>query len=164
MPPDHRDDHGHRDDDGHRDSDGDIGRALRRLAQPRAPRTLLPRVMAAAGAQARRPVAARPWLAWTVGWQIASVAALLACAAGLAWIWPGAEAVIDSALSPVVNGVTAMAVDVADRTSVVVTMARVMRALVQSIAGYALAIVFVMGAACATFAAAFNRVAFGEHS
>jgi hypothetical protein len=40
----------------------------------------------------------------------------------------------------------------------------VVRALVQSIAGYALAIVFVMGAACATFAAALDRVALGGHS
>jgi hypothetical protein len=120
--------------------------------------------MAAAGAQARRPAAARPWLAWPVGWQIASVAALLACAAGLAWLWPGAEAVIGRAFSPVVDGAAAMALDVADRSSLAITVARVLRALVQSIAGYALAIVFVMGAACATLGAALNRVALGGHS
>jgi hypothetical protein len=142
-----------RDGDGHRDSDGDIGRALKRLPQPRAPRTLLPRVLAAAGAPARRP-AARPWLAWPVGWQIASVAALLV----------GAAVVIGTALSPAIDSAAAIALEVADRTSVVVTLARVVRALVQSIAGYALAIVFVMGAACATFAAALDRVALGGHS
>jgi hypothetical protein len=158
MPPDHRG------DGGHRDGDGDIGRALKRLPQPRAPRTLLPRVMAAAGAPTARKPAARPWLAWPVGWQIASVAALLVCAIGLARLWPGAETVIGNALSPVVDSVTAIALDVADRTSIIVTMARVGLALVQSVAGYALVIVFVMGAACATFGAALNRVALGGHS
>jgi hypothetical protein len=50
---------------------------LAALMPPRAPRTLLPRVMAAA-----RPWYAREWMTWPRHWQAASVVALVTLVAG----------------------------------------------------------------------------------
>jgi hypothetical protein len=54
-----------------------IDRELRSLPTPRAPRTLLPAVMAAANEAANRPWYSRTWLQWPVGWQLASAVVLL---------------------------------------------------------------------------------------
>lgn len=44
---------------------------LKRLPTPRAPRTLLPRVLAAAAAQEQHARPARGWAMWPRGWQLA---------------------------------------------------------------------------------------------
>lgn len=63
----------------------DLDRELAALPKPRAPRTLLPRVLAAT---AMRPEAAETgWMTWPRTWQAASVAALLAIVAGAAWLF-----------------------------------------------------------------------------
>lgn len=64
-----------------------LDRELKRLPAPRAPRTLLPRVLAATV----QGVPSRPqsgWLVWPRSWQIASAALLLALAAGGWMLWP----------------------------------------------------------------------------
>lgn len=61
-----------------------IGRELKDLPAPRAPRTLLPRVLAATVHRAPAPWYSRPWLSWPLGWQVASVA-LLASLGAAAW-------------------------------------------------------------------------------
>jgi hypothetical protein len=63
-----------------------IDRELKALPAPRAPETLLPRVLAATvrpseAAPAPARWYARPWLTWPLGWQIASVAFLVALGA-----------------------------------------------------------------------------------
>lgn len=58
---------------------------LSRLPRPRAPQSLLPRVMAAA-AQTARPAAASGWSTWPRMWQAAALAALVAFAAVSAWL------------------------------------------------------------------------------
>jgi hypothetical protein len=60
-----------------------IDRELKQLPAPRAPETLLPRVLRATVGRRPAPWYARPWLAWPRGWQIASAAALVAIGAGL---------------------------------------------------------------------------------
>lgn len=60
-----------------------LARELARLPRPRAPQTLLPRVLAAT---TRRP-AATGWFTWPRHWQAASVATLLAFVAGVAWLF-----------------------------------------------------------------------------
>ena len=57
-------------------------RELHRLPAPRAPRTLLPRVMAAVEAWANRPWYTRAWFTWPLGWQVASAAALVLLVTG----------------------------------------------------------------------------------
>ena len=64
------------------DLDRRLDRDLSALPRPRAPHTLLPRVLAATAMRA--PAAATGWLTWPRSWQAASIAALLTLAAG-AW-------------------------------------------------------------------------------
>jgi len=48
-------------------------RELRRLPAPRAPETLLPRVLAAVAAWSQRPWYSRAWFTWPLAWQAVSV-------------------------------------------------------------------------------------------
>src|SRR3954467_4135575 len=66
-----------------------VDRDLRRLPLPQAPRTLLPRVLAAVDAWSRRPWYTRAWFTWPLGWQIASIVAAAALAYR-AWALPRA--------------------------------------------------------------------------
>src|SRR5262245_2087793 len=68
-----------------------IGARLRQLPLPRAPRTLLPRVMAAAQQWSRRPWYERAWFSWPIVWQIASIAVFTALSAGTAMLLSGVE-------------------------------------------------------------------------
>ena len=74
----------------HPDESDDVDRALKGLPAPRAPRTLLPRVMAAADLRAARS-APRPWVDWPLGWQLASAALVLLFVIGIARLWPSAQ-------------------------------------------------------------------------
>lgn len=146
------------------DSEDVVARALKRLPAPHAPHTLLPRVMSAVESRAARS-APRPWVDWPLGWQLASAAMVVVFAIAVARLGPGAEAAIGRSAAPVIASVTSQLGDLADRTSVAVTLTRVIwRALVQPLSGYALLLVLVMGAACATFGAALDRVALGGHT
>ena len=136
----------------HPDDSDDIDRALKGLPAPRAPRTMLPRIMATVED-------------WPLGWQLASAALVIVFAIGVGRLWPGAESAIGRSVAPVIDSVTSAVGELTDRTSVVVTLARVVwRAVLQPLSGYALLLVLVMGAACATFGAALNRVALGGHT
>lgn len=63
------------------DFDVQLDRELKALPAPRAPRTLLPRVLAAT---VQNPSAARPsgWFTWPLAWRLASVAVVLLVATG----------------------------------------------------------------------------------
>jgi hypothetical protein len=86
-----------------RPADDDLERfvddALRALPARRAPRTLLPRVIAATAEIRPRPWYTRTWLTWPAGWQVASVAAFVMLTGGVAWLWPAAVTLIGSAAS-----------------------------------------------------------------
>jgi hypothetical protein len=113
-----------------------VNRELRRLPLPAAPHTLLPRVLAAVDAWARRPWYTRAWFTWPIGWQIASILALVLFAVGL-WMLPSAP------------------------PSVVVTSnaSRVLwRTMVEPFLFYAFGIVILMCLACAAFGAALSYV------
>ncbi len=125
-----------------------VDRELRQLPRPRAPQSLLPRVMAAALAPAARP-AATGWFTWPRRWQIASLAVALAFGAGLAWL----------ALAPPPQVIEAAQ----DAGQAVAVMRVLWDVLLQRAAGY----VFVLGVAftlaCAAAWAALE-VAFGGAS
>src|SRR6476619_4271633 len=113
-----------------------VDRELRRLPAPRAPQTLLPRVMAAVDAWARRPWYTRAWFTWPLGWQIASIVMLALFAVGL-WMLPPAP------------------------PSVVVTTTAglvVWRTMVEPFLFYAFGVVVLMCLACAAFGAALSYV------
>ncbi|HYT76076.1 MAG TPA: hypothetical protein VEL79_15075 [Vicinamibacterales bacterium] len=111
-------------------------RDLRRLPLPRAPQTLLPRVLAAVDAWARRPWYARAWFTWPRVWQAASIAVTAAVIYGLAKV-PAAPPSVVTALSA----------------------SRVLwDALIEPFLPYILAIVVLMCLACAAFGVALNYV------
>jgi hypothetical protein len=113
-----------------------VHRELRRLPAPRAPHTLLPRVLAAVEAWVNRPWYTRAWFTWPLGWQVASVALLVLAVAGV-WMLPPAP------------------------PSVVVTTnaGRVLwRTMVEPFLAYAFGIVVLMCLACAAFGAALSYV------
>src|SRR6476620_7201219 len=115
-----------------------VDRELRRLPQPRAPHTLLPRVMAAVEAWAERPWYTRAWFTWPVGWRVASFAPLALLAYAL-WTWS------QPAAPPTVVAAT-------DASRVVWS------ALIEPLLPYILLVVLLMGVVCAAFGLALNYV------
>lgn len=107
---------------------------LRRLPGPLAPRTLLPRVLAAVDAWANRPWYARAWFTWPLGWQIASVAALAFAVYGT-WNLPPVPASVVATTNA--GGV-------------------IWRTLIEPLVGYVVFLVVLMCLACAVFGAALN--------
>ena len=111
-----------------------VDRELRRLPSPLAPDTLLPRVLAAVDAWARRPWYARAWFTWPLGWQIASIAAVALIVYGV-WMLPPAPPVVTTTTS----------------------VGRVVwRTLIEPFLTYVAVLVVLMCLACAAFGAALN--------
>jgi hypothetical protein len=92
-----------------RDLESLVDAGLRRLPDPRAPRTLLPRVLSAVEGT-RQPWYARPWVTWPPLWQSASLVVLAATIAASVFGVIG----IDRALSrlthyaPIVGAISAV--------------------------------------------------------
>lgn len=138
-----------------------IDRELRKLPALRAPRTLLPRIMAAAEAAAERPWYQRTWLTWPTMWQFASALVLLAVVAGGAVLLPQLrDAVAALAFIADVRGdVEASARDL----EVATTAMRVLwRTLLAPVVPYAFGLVTLMCAACAVFGTVLNHLVFGR--
>src|SRR5262245_15794702 len=98
-----------------------IGRALNALPLPRAPRTLLPRTMAAVTQVPRS--SARPWFAWPLHWQVASIAAMALIVGALAGVVASPEASVRVG-AEVAARVTPRAVATVDRASGLADVAR----------------------------------------
>jgi len=64
-----------------------VDRELKRLPAPRAPQTLLPRVMAAVAPGQRATAPATGWSTWSPAWQASSVGVLLLMIATIAWLY-----------------------------------------------------------------------------
>jgi len=132
-------------------------RELRRLPDPRAPRTLLPRVMAAVEAWSRRPWYTRAWFTWPLGWQVASAAALILILTGGVMLAPRVQAVASTAITAV--RVVAGGVTDAPQLETTTNTARILwRTLLEPLATYALVVVVLMFVACAVFGTALNHV------
>ena len=132
---------------------------LRRLPAPRAPHTLLPRVLAAVEAWAARPWYARAWFTWPFEGQVVLVAALLLLVAGGAMLLPGAWESNPAAgfMARVTGDLSVISV----RAEVAMNAAQVLwRTLFAPFLPYALALVVLMCLACIVFGVALNRVAF----
>ena len=136
-----------------------IGRELRQLPPPRAPHTLLPRVMAAVQTWTLRPWYERAWLTWPLGWQAASAAVLILLAMLLSVAGNTAVAAASTFGAPMLSEF----VDVAERTAVTVNAATVLwRALLEPVVPYVFGLVAMMCLACAAFGAALGHVAIGR--
>ncbi|MEO6235692.1 MAG: hypothetical protein ABIQ52_01765 [Vicinamibacterales bacterium] len=133
-------------------------RELRRLPLPRAPHTLLPRVMAAVQAWAGRPWYSRAWFTWPLGLQVASAAVLVLVITGGVLLAPLAQAAAANAITAVRIVATGGA-DVARPLETTASSARILwRTLLEPLASYALVVVVLMFLACAVFGTALNHV------
>ena len=138
-----------------------IDRELRALPAPRAPRTLLPRILAAVEQPAPRRWYARTWIDWPAAVQVASVILLLGTVAGAAQLLPTVQAAA-SALTVVVEARAEVA-ETARDVEVATTAMRVLwRALVAPVVPYAFGLVLLMCVACAIFGTALNHLVFGK--
>lgn len=68
------------------DQDERLDRELTRLPMPQAPRTLLPRVMAATVQRPERASVATGWFTWPLSWRLASVAVVALVVYGVSWL------------------------------------------------------------------------------
>ena len=136
-----------------------VDRKLKELPTPRAPHTLLPRVLAAVQEWTLRPWYTRAWLAWPRGWQVVSMAALVLLFVASAILIPIAQ----TAASTLAARPMTAAAAAAQRAAVAIDAVRVLwRALGEPFVPYAFALVMLMCLACAAFATALNRVALGR--
>ena len=139
-----------------------VDRELRRLPAPRAPHTLLPRVVMAVQQWAMRPWYARAWVTWPLEWQALSMAALIVLLVGGTMLIPIVEAAAAGASATFAPGVR-RAADVAHRAEATVNAGRILwRALVEPFVAYVFALVALMCLGCAVLGTALNRVALGR--
>ena len=132
-----------------RDLESVVDAELRRLPSPRAPRSLLPRVLAAVEGT-RRPWYAEPWASWPRGWRAAAGAALVLAAAASALAAIG----LDRAFSRIAD-----AAPVLGAVSAVTRL--VWQTLLQPAAIYALVASLALLAASAAAWRILSRVALG---
>jgi hypothetical protein len=117
-----------------------LHRELRRLPYPRAPHSLLPRVLALVA----RPWYAREWLSWPLHWQAASLALAAATVAG-GWLLAATSPAVADLMATVDSAAAA---------------ARVLwRLLVQPVFAYVLALSIAACITCAAGWAALSRFA-----
>jgi hypothetical protein len=149
-----------------RDLEAIVDRSLKALPTPRAPGTLVPRVMAAvAAAERSRARALRPWFTWPLAWQAAALAGV-AVAVAAAYLLAshaatGSGIAVPAFVTPLVSWASPIVetMDAAARAGSIVW-----DTYLRPVVGYVLAWVVLMSAACATFAIALGRVALGGAS
>jgi hypothetical protein len=139
-----------------------VDRALRELPAPRAPHTLLPRVMRAV----RAGVVTAPlvgWRTWPLSWQIAAVAGLLLVGFGainLARV--SADLVGFYVASSAADGTSGRLLQ---ELSTVASALRVLwRVVIEPLVVFGGIVLVIMCAACAAFGTAIGRVALGGAS
>lgn len=138
-------------------------RRLKALPQPLAPVTLLPRVMAAARVAAARQ--ARAWFAWSPGWQVASLAALVAAVGGIVFVWPAVVVALTGPVADVLSPVASLAGAVRLVGDALLGAAGVVdRTVLQPAAFLVAALMVLMVGACAVFGSALGHVLAGGAS
>lgn len=145
-----------------------VGQELVRLPQPRAPRTLLPRVLAAT--TERSPSPAGGWIAKPRPWRFALASRLAAIGVGLAlmaaaaaWYRPDGSAVPDALIA--VNRALAIvwsAVGVARQASALCRI--VWQSFVAPVGAYLLVLSMTFSLACAALWVALDRFSSGKVS
>ena len=133
-------------------------RALRSLPSPRAPRSLLPRVLAAVAAEASRPWYARAWLSWPLHWQLASGAATVSVIVAAMFVGPGmAAAMLEFATSASLPVSSSLA-GAAQSLDAMWDASRIVWRVVGPGLRYVALFLLVMSAACVAFGTALDRV------
>jgi hypothetical protein len=143
------------------DLERDIDRALTRLPAPRAPETLLPRVMQAVGSAEPKPSG---WFTWPVLWQAASLAAMVIVLVAAARLWP-------LALDALTAGISISALELKSRVGIVAEVVAgaagaiaLIWSVLQPVIVAMVVLMTVMCGACALFGAALRNVVLGGAS
>ena len=145
------------------DLEHQLDAALKRLPTPRAPRTLLPRVMAAVVAREELPWYAKGWSAWSRSWQLVSglAAALVALGGFLAVHY--FETAVQVSTSPMARLATGRAATLFEQIRTASTLFRIIwQALLEPIGLFVLALIVVITLAGAAVWSALDRLALGE--
>lgn len=135
---------------------------LKRLPAPRAPRTLLPRVLAAVDAQQQHAKPARGWAFWPRAWQFAGGVVMAAVLVGIWRLATLAEPFISDLLPAVGLGRAAAFTRGADDAATVVRV--LWEVLLQPVATYVSILAISLALACALFWTAVERLAPGGAS
>jgi hypothetical protein len=135
---------------------------LKRLPAPRAPRTLLPRVLAAVEAQQRHAKPARGWALWPRAWQFAGGVVMAAVLIGIWQLAAFAGPIISELLPAVGMGRAAALTRGADDAATVVRV--LWEVLLQPVATYVSILAISLALACALFWTAVERLAPGGAS
>lgn len=145
--------------------DRHVHRDLRRLPEPKAPATLLPRILAARARLDARPWYRRAWVSWPLGWRVASTVASAAMIAALslatAAFYPELAAWMTAAGNGAALRVGRLAPGLRET---VITLDAIWQALIRPLGWYLVVPLFMMWAACAAFGVALTRIASGEVS
>lgn len=146
-----------------------LHRALTALPAPKAPATLLPRVMAEVALRQQRQAGIVPWFNWPVEWRWMSAAALVLLVVAGSLLGPGLEALAGAAFANATGAIEERMVAVAPGSAAAAHLASVAwEMVVQPAISFVLMWVVVMCAACAAIGAAFSaalgRAANGEAS
>jgi hypothetical protein len=146
------------------DLEHQLDHELRRLPAPKAPVSLMPRVMLAVAQAESAPWYSRAWMTWPVALQVSSAAFLALVVIGLWRLMPSVLAWMPAA-SPVFGQAMARLAPAVQVFSEVATLVRVLwSVIIQPIALYFLALVIALSLVCAVFWTAVNRVALGGAS
>lgn len=137
-----------------------VGRALDALPSPRAPRTLLTRVMADVHAQAVA-VPVPPRYAWPPLAQTALVVVSLAALTLVWWVWPFAGFAADLLPEPVRQAGRQADVIASTASDLLRVGSLVWQAVVGPVVKGLFMLTLVLGTACALIAAALGRIALG---
>jgi hypothetical protein len=145
------------------DPDDLLARKLAALPSPRAPQTLLPRVMAAAEQWSRRPWYTRAWLTWPIGLQFVSLAVLALLLVGGAVVIPIIRLELADAARRVAAGQLMEILEPVLRAGATLNACIVLwRALIEPLAAYAFVLAALSCLVCAAFATALSRAPFGR--
>jgi len=147
------------------DLDHELDYELRRLPAPRAPQTLLPRVLQAVSELESKPWYSRAWVAWPDELQVASAVMLALLLGGLWSLAPAGQQWVVDAVSPAANAVSVRIALAAEWFAQVATLSRLLwQILIQPIAFYFLALMVAATVIGALFWTAVNRLALGGAS
>jgi hypothetical protein len=141
-----------------------VDRELKRTPAPRAPETLLPRVMLAVRAARAAQPPVREWMTWPVSWQVASMAAAVLIAIGLWRVLPWGLAALSALFIDPSTAFGSQVASVIEQLQALAGAGRVIWRVLGPLAIYGVGFIVVMMAACAVFGTALGRIAWGGAS
>lgn len=148
-----------------RDLERLIVRELKRLPAPRAPRTLMPRVLAAVAKQEPAPWYSRPWATWPPIVQAFSLVLFAEIGAGLWTLWPHVPRLIAETGAPAAAAVMSRVASLTNQASQIAAVVRALwQVLLGPIAIFVLALTIIVSLACAAAWTAVKSVALGGAS